>query len=239
MTRIWYTSCAWGLKFRFLIQSLSDTWYNCLIDQIWNIILTWDMSFELQYGGQPVQQRSVSRWSDRVVRRAVGSVWRGRQVRWPLCRSIKVVRNAVHWSVQVQVPDFFPFLDGIYWITLRTYILYICTYILPFLRNSDFSPIAAIIVPLFIIYIFYYSRTYTMWLMIFCRTPFALCVFASRTKKKTVMKATIVSCPHPKNTYHFLLLLLLLFLSLSLYLSVSLSLSPGTLAKRFDQIKKM
>lgn len=61
----------------------------------------------------------------------------------------------MHWSVQVQVPDFFPSLDGIYWITLRTYISVHCTY---YRSKTATTPIAAIIVPPFITS--YYSRTY-------------------------------------------------------------------------------
>ena len=70
-----------------------------------------------QYSRQSGQQGSMSGWPDLAVRRAIGPVRRGGQVRRPLCRSIKVIWNAVHWSIQVQVPDFLS-LDGIYWITL-------------------------------------------------------------------------------------------------------------------------
>lgn len=125
----------------------------------------------------------MSSRSNRIVRRAIGSIWRRRQVRWPLCRSIKVVWNAVHWSVQVQVSDFFPSLDGIYWITLHriyAYIIYIHIYISFSLRIFHLA--AAIILPL-IILLLYHSCTYYI-TFDFLPHTFAFCVFASRKKKK-------------------------------------------------------
>lgn len=50
--------------------------------------------------GQP---GSVPGRSDLAVRRAVGAVRRGRQVRRPVRVRPKVVRDAVHWSIQVPV----------------------------------------------------------------------------------------------------------------------------------------
>jgi len=165
----------------------------------------------------------VSRWSDRVVRRAIGSVWRGRQVRWPLCRSIKVVRNAVHWSVQVQVPDFFPSLDGIYWITLRTfyivyihiYYIYIYIYIYIYYRLKT----QRILRLLPLLYRRLLSLTHVLCDIYYDFLPHTFCTlrFCIMKKKKKVMKATIVSCPSSKKYLSFFTIFSLSF-SLSLFL---------------------
>lgn len=112
----------------------------------------------------------------------------------------------MHWSVQVQVPDFFLSLDGIYWITL-THILH-TLYILPF-ENSDFSDCHYCTA---VYYLLLYSRILTM------RLDYDLLAahflhFAFLHHENESNEATIVSCPHPKNTYHFLLFSLSIFMS--------------------------
>lgn len=110
----------------------------------------------------------------------------------------------MHWSVQVQVSNFFPSLDGIYWITL-THILH-TLYILPF-ENSDFSDCRHYCTAVYYLLLL----TYTMRLD-YDFLAAHLLHFAFLHHQNESNEATIVSCPHPKNTYHFLLFSL--FLSL-------------------------
>lgn len=56
-----------------------------------------------QHRREPGQPGPVQGRSDFAVRRSAGAVRRGRQVRRPVRVRPEVVRDAVHWSIQVPV----------------------------------------------------------------------------------------------------------------------------------------
>lgn len=107
---------------------------------------------------------------------------------------------------------------------LRTFYIH-CIYYR--LRNSDFSDYAAIIVPPFIIS--YYTHVYLLCDLIMILLAAHFLHFAFLHHENESNEATIVSCPHPKNTYHFLLFSLSIYLChLVVYLAFSYSSRTST-----------